>query len=249
MSQIDGLIADAVVAPREHQGSYTERLLHLPFAFLCAPMWDDLTGPPTEEQRADRPFTFGCFNTTVKVNSKTLDLWSQILLRAPGSRLFLKHTMLQDPQVVEAYLKRFAERGIGPERLDLRRSVERSAHLETFSEVDLALDPVPYNGGTTSVDNLAMGVPVLTLQGDRYSARMTSSFLTVVGAESFIATTEEEYVAKAVESATGRGAFQDLRQPIGEAFWRSPLADRSAFSRAFFELVESAWNERGQAAA
>ncbi|QYK58299.1 MAG: tetratricopeptide repeat protein [Fimbriimonadaceae bacterium] len=249
LSQIDGLIGDAVVTPREHQGWYTERLLHLPFAFLCAPMWEDLTGPPSEGSRPERPFTFGCFNTTVKVNFKTIDLWSQILQRTPGSRLFLKHTMLQDPQVVEAYLKRFAERGIRPERLDLRKSVERSAHLDTFGEVDLALDPVPYNGGTTSIDNLAMGVPVLTLQGDRYSARMTSSFLNVVGASDFVAATEEEYVSKAVGFASDLSAFTEIKTPVGDAFWQSPLANRAAFSEAFFSLIESAWSERGQAAA
>jgi predicted O-linked N-acetylglucosamine transferase (SPINDLY family) len=249
LSQIDGLVGDQVVTPLEHQPWYTERLLHLPGAFLCAPLWEDLDGPPDHEPRPDRPFTFGCFNTTVKVNAKTIDLWSRILQEAPGSRLFLKHSMFQDQAVVETYQRRFAERGIGPERLDLRKSVERDAHLRTFAEVDLALDPVPYNGGTTSIDNLAMGVPVLTLQGDRYSARMTSSFLTAARLTEFIAVTEEEYVEKAVWAATSPEAFFERKWTVAPSFWSSALADRASFASAFFGLVEAQWQDTGVAAA
>lgn len=119
--------------------------------------------------------TFGCFNNPAKMNDRVVALWARVLQAVPHSRLLLKATQFKEPLVRQRIGERFAACGIAPERLMLEGSAPRVDYLAAYQRMDIALDPFPYTGGTTSVEGLWMGVPVLTLSGDRFLSRQESA--------------------------------------------------------------------------
>ena len=144
---------------------------------------------------------FASFNNLLKMDDATLGVWARILRECPRSRLLLKSAVLADPVVVQRTLERFALEGIGADRLELRGPSELSLMMQEYLEVDVALDPFPYNGGTTSLQALWMGCPMVSLQGHNFVSRMGASFLTHLGRTEWLAHSVDDYVAKALALA------------------------------------------------
>lgn len=121
-----------------------------------------------------------------------------------------------------------------------------SAHaeyLKTYQRIDIALDPFPYNGGTTTVEALWMGIPVIALRGDRFVSRMCATHLTSVGLADLIAKTEQDYVASAVALATDRERLGSLRSTLRERVLESPLCDAPQFTRDLEAAFRRIWEE------
>jgi protein O-GlcNAc transferase len=203
---IDWMIADAVVAPPEHAHLFTEQVARVSGSVFCWAPVDEYPLPPDPVAVPNRPVVFGSFNNLLKVDDATIDVWARILRECPKAQLLLKSAVLADPVVQQQTQARFVQAGVGAERLILRGPTELSLMMQEYLEVDVALDPFPYNGGTTSLQALWMGCPLVSLQGQNFVSRMGASFLTHLQRTEWLAHDTEGYVAQALALA------QQLRQ-------------------------------------
>ncbi|MCC7063962.1 MAG: tetratricopeptide repeat protein [Planctomycetes bacterium] len=241
VAAIDHLLADAWSLPPSEEGAFTEHIWRMPETRLC------FTPPPLAVAVAALPalatgqVTFGCFNNLTKMNDGVVLLWSRVLAAVPGSRLFLKAPQLGEPTVRRSVLERFGAHGIGAERLILEAAESRAGYLAAYNRVDIALDPVPFPGGTTSAESLWMGVPVLTLAGERFVSRQGVSLLQNVGLPEWIAADGEEYVARAVSHAADLPRLAALREGLRQKLLASPFCDAPRFARHFAAALRGMW--------
>jgi len=238
---MDYVLCDRYVAPANESDHFVEKPWYLPNTRLCftPPQAGIAVGalPALTNGRV----TFGCFNNLIKMNDAVVALWAQVLHAVPGSRLFLKNRQLNDPSLQRATLSHFAARGVTPERLALEGASSRSDYLAAYNRVDIALDPFPFTGGTTSVEGLWMGVPVITKQGDRLVAHQGESILHNVGLADWIAADNDAYVAIAVARATDLSSLATLRAKLRSRLLGSPLCDAPLFARNLEAAFRGMW--------
>ncbi len=198
LSQIDYLISDPMIDPVDHPTPGSETIWRLPGAFS---VFDEPAASlPVNDLPALRNgfITFGSFQTLPKLNDAVLDLWSEALHAVPTAKLLIFRSALSNRAKSELG-RRFEERSIGGDRLIFeQRRPPSGNHMEMYHHIDVHLDSFPWNGHTTTCEALWMGVPTLTLRGDRHSARMSASMLSRLGLESWIAESRAEFVEKAV---------------------------------------------------
>lgn len=238
---IDYLLADPLVLPEALEDAFTERVVRMPKSYLC------FTPPEHDAPVAALPalteggVTFGSFNNFNKLNEVVLDLWARILREVPDSRLLIKTRQLVDPKMQERVAGFFAERGVAADRLRLFGHVSREAHLAMYGQVDIALDPFPYPGITTTVEALWMGVPVLSLAGDSFMGRQGVGLLTHVGLEDWIAADAEDYLRRAVAHAADLRALGRVRSELRARLQASPVFDRKGFAADFEAVLRQIW--------
>jgi predicted O-linked N-acetylglucosamine transferase (SPINDLY family) len=195
--------------------------------------------------------TFGCFNNLNKITEDVVACWARVLQAVPDARLYLKTKSLEVPEARESLLASFARRGIAPERLVIKGRFEsHEEHFRAYHEVDIALDPFPYPGITTTVEGLWMGVPALAMKGDRFISHQGETILHNVGLPEWIAADEDDYVAKAAAFAGDLKALATLRAGLRERLLASPLCDAPRFARnleAAFRGMWQKWCERQKA--
>ncbi len=254
LAAMDYRIVDAITDPPGAEQFCTERLLRLEGCFVCytppanAPQVQ-LT-PALATPDSHHPITFGSFNRLSKVRPQVAALWAGVLARVPGSRLFLKSSLVSE-DVKALYNAIFAAGGITPDRILWSSYVPgMDQHLAAYQQVDIALDSFPYNGTTTTCEATWMGVPVVTLRGDVHRARVGASLLTALGLESQIAASEEDYVEIAAGLAGDRAALAHQHQSLRGTMAASPLCDSTGYARRFETGLRSAWQEwcRGRSA-
>lgn len=244
LQTIDWRITDAIADPDGNETHYTEKLMRLDGGFLCyeppasAP---ETTSPPA---LTSGRLTFGSFNNQLKINRDVIRAWSHILAAVPTARLIIKSHWLDDAGVSARLRDGFASEGIDATRLELRPWItsERD-HLAAYHEIDIALDPFPYNGTTTTCEALSMGVPVVTLIGDRHSGRVGFDILSRIGLERFAARDVHAYVRVAATLANDRATLVDLRRDLRDRMRRSPLCDATRFVREFEAALRAMWRQ------
>ncbi len=246
LAAIDFRITDAIADPPGAADlHHTERLLRLPRPFLCyQPVAAPSTSPaPIAAARGERPLTFGSFNALAKMSPATVEAWARLLAEVPGARLLLKARGLDDPDTAEIWRQRFAAAGADPSRLALLGRVASAAgHLAVYDEVDIALDPFPYNGTTTTMEALSMGVPVVALAGDRHAGRVGAAILRPLGLDELVAADPDAYIAAAAALATDRDRRLALRAELPQRLARSPLCDAAAFASAMEGAYRAEWH-------
>ena len=241
VAAIDYLIADPWVLPESDEIHFTEKIWRLPETRLC------FTPPNVEIDVSPLPaltngcITFGCFNNLTKINDAVVALWARVLESVPGSCLFLKAKQFKEASVRQSILERFAVRGIGAERLILEEPESRAKYLSAYHRVDIALDPFPFPGGTTSVEGLWMGVPVLTLAGERFLSRQGVGILQNAGLPEWIASDADDYLARAVSHAGDLQRLAALRNGLRQRVLASPLFDSPRFARHFEAALRGMW--------
>ena len=232
---IDYFVSDGVHTPTAEARHFRERLVLLPrsrFAYRSLVA----TPPPEAASRARGFVAFGSFNRHAKLTSSVVALWRSVLEAVPDSRLVLRASAYRSPRTVDWIRRQWAADGMPVARIDFHPYIPLAEAIAAYRDVDVALDPFPYNGGVTTCDALSMGVPVLALEGDRMIARQGAALLRAAGHPEWIARGDRDYVALAVEVADQvvRG---DLRAALIDGFPRSSLCDIGAFTRA----LEQAW--------
>lgn len=240
---MDYILADRWVLPSKEEKRFIERPWHLPDSYYCFTppnVWVDVGTLPTLK---NGHITFGCFNNLAKVNDRVIACWARVLESTPGSRLFLKTKALGDVSVAAGYRERFARHGIDTERLHLEGASPRDEYLAAYNAVDIALDPFPFPGGTTSVEGLWMGVPVLTLEGDCFIGHQGETILHSVGLQHWIAADEDEYVAKAMEFSRDHFSLTALRAGLRGRLLASPLCDAPRFARNLENALRGMWQK------
>jgi predicted O-linked N-acetylglucosamine transferase (SPINDLY family) len=241
LQAMDYILCDRYVAPANESDHFVEKPWYLPNTYLClTPPQDEIAVGALPALTKGR-VTFGCFNNLTKMNDAVVALWAQVLHAVPGSRLFLKTNQLNDPSLQRATLSRFADRGIAADRLTLEGASSHADYLATYNRVDIALDPFPFTGGTTSVEGLWMGVPVITKRGDRFIAHQGESILHNVGLPDWIAADNEAYVAIAVARAADLSGLATLRAKLRSRLLASPLCDAPLFARNLEAAFRGMW--------
>lgn len=237
----DGRLTDAIADPPGSESQATEPLLRLP-NFLCYTPVPDAPEPGFPPSGTGAPPTFGCFNTPAKLNDRVFDLWSRLLARQPGTRLLLKGKSLQQASAQDYFRQAFESHGVLGDRIDfLGWLPDGQSHLSAYQRVDVALDPFPYNGTTTTCEALWMGVPVVTLSGDRHSGRVGHSLLCATGLTEWVAHSEDDYLRIALDLLSDPVALANHRQSLRSRLLASPLLDGHAFSRALEGLFHQLW--------
>lgn len=220
---VDVLIGDGVLFPEGAAALYTERLARLPSSFLAFAPPPSM--PPPEAKRKDGPIVFGSLNHLPKLNDGVVALWAEILRAAPQSILLLQCAAFAEPETRAATARRFAARGVGASRLRLEGPQPFGEAMKRYAEIDIALDPFPYNGGTTTAHALHMGVPVVTLAGAYFCGRMGASLLSAAGRREWIAATKEEYVRIAANLALRISGGEPVRENLLGSNRSAPLFD------------------------
>jgi len=226
--------------PGEADELHSEELVRLRGGFLCyAP-------PPDHPPVGDAPaltngrVTFGSFNNVNKVNDTVVAVWARILNSLPRSRLLLKSQQLVDAGARRRLHGLFAEHGIDQARIELMgRLPNRNDHLSTYSRVDVALDPFPYNGTTTTCEALWMGVPVVTLTGRVHRARVGTSLLHYAGLDEFVTPSIDSYIDKALGLARDPEGLTALRHGLRQRVANSFLTD----AQRAVDSLQSAYRE------
>lgn len=243
LDTIDYRLTDAVADPPGDADRYhSERLLRLPEGFLCyepAP-----SAPPVAEKaaNADPSVVFASFNNWSKAGDPTLDLWASVLNSVPDARLLLKARALGDERVRARCIDAFAARGVAGDRLDISGwHADPDAGLAAYGKCDIALDTTPYNGTTTTCEALWMGVPVITLAGDRHAGRVGASLLVQAGLGDLVAADEAAFVDIASRLAGDRARLAELRAGLRDRLENSGLCDGAGFARRFEGALREMW--------
>jgi protein O-GlcNAc transferase len=239
LKTMDFRFTDAVADPApESDGLHTEKLIRFSnVAWTYSPA-HDAPAVQLPQSRNGRPLTFGSFNNASKVNAFTLRLWADVLRASPGSQLMMKSFGLDAEQMAP----RLAGAGIDPARvLVVPATASVAEHLACYHRVDIALDPFPYHGTTTTCEALWMGVPVVTLRGDRHASRVGASLLSAIGHPEWIANEPETYVKIAATLASNPEQLADERQNLRPAMERSLLLSHAAQAASFGRALRACW--------
>ncbi|HOW98129.1 MAG TPA: hypothetical protein P5567_09435 [Kiritimatiellia bacterium] len=242
---IDYRFSDAVTEPPGEADRWShERILRPASGYHCY-------GPPpgAAEPAPEPPFrrngfiTFGAIHHLAKLNGEVLACWKQILEQVPGSQLLLARDVLADPDTRERLTARLKSTGLNPAAVRLHGDNRTIADLAVYREMDIVLDSFPFNGDATTCDALWMGVPVITLCGERLSARRAAGLLHAVGASEWVASDAESYVRKAVALAADPERLASARAGLPDRVRRSPLCDAAAVTREIEATYRAAWRQ------
>lgn len=240
LKTIDWCITDPHMLLGGCEKYFAEKMLPLKDCYWC--YRPSPTAPPVGAlpMRERGHVTFGSLNTLAKVNDQVIRLWSQVLDAVPGSRLAVH---VPGGATSRGVLNHFAAHGIGLDRVDPLPRQDRDAYLDLYNRIDIALDPFPYNGGTTTFDALWMGVPVVTLAGDLPLARAGVTILTSLGLSELIAQSPEQYVRIAADLARNLDRLTDLRSSLCQRVRGSVLMDEVRYVRNLEAAYRHGWRE------
>jgi protein O-GlcNAc transferase len=241
VAAMDYLIADPWTLPKGEEANFTEKIWRLPETRLCfTPPNENVDVTPLCALR-NGYVTFASFNHLSKMNDDVVGLWARVLEAVPRSRLLLKAKQFTEVSVRQRVIERFAAHGIDTGRLIVEGPVSRGAYLAAYQQVDIALDPFPYPGGTTTVEALWMGVPVLTLAGDRFLSRQGVGLLMNVGLPQWVAVSPDDYVARAASHAKDLNGLAELRAGLRKQALESPIFDTRRFAHHFEVALREMW--------
>jgi protein O-GlcNAc transferase len=209
--------------------------------FCCYQPRAGIPEPIDHPPRDDNGFvTFGCFNNFTKVNDQTLKRWAEILACIPDARLLLEIIGIDGEEFRRETEARLAGLGLPLDRVILEPR-KRSNQYVLYNKIDIALDPFPFNGCTTTLDALWMGAPVITLAGEYYTARMGVTVLNNAGLPELIAENETAYVDLAVQLATDISRLRTIRHNLRQRIGSSRTADYAAFARDIEAAYRGMW--------
>jgi predicted O-linked N-acetylglucosamine transferase (SPINDLY family) len=238
---IDYILVDPIVAPPHEKPPFVEKLLCFEGCYLAYQ-------PPAYAPAVNAsPFltngyvTYGCFNAISKLAKPVLETWGEILRQNPTARLALKDRAFDHVYAREKYTDYFGGLGIDTARLILLGQTTPGDTLAAWQQIDIALDPFPYNGGTTTCEALAMGVPVVTLHGNKFVSRVGTTILANAGLPELISNTREEYIFKAVELGRSLDGLAELRKTMRDILGRSTLWDVAGFTRKMEHGYREIW--------
>jgi protein O-GlcNAc transferase len=239
LAAIDYRLTDAWLdPPGETDHFYAEQSIRLPD---CWVVYDPLTETPPRPVEQNGPIHFGSLNNPCKLNRHLLHLWSEVLRAAPGARLLL---LTFDPAQGEQIKSWFVEWDIDPARLEfVARRSRREDYLRLYDRIDICLDPLPYNGITTTCDALWMGVPVVSFVGTTPAGRAGLGMLSTIGAPELVARSPEQFVQIGADLAGDTGRLMEYRRTLRERMRVSPLMDANRFAHNVEAFYRDAWKK------
>lgn len=245
MRSVDYRITDPITEPVGEADEYSsEKLIRMENGFhVYKPYYKFPDVAPCPWVKEGH-ITFGSFNNVRKITPDVIALWARILKRVPNSTLLLKDRNLDYSENRSRILSLFVLNGVSSKRINLIGMLKsNAAHLNAYSKIDIALDPFPYNGTTTTCEALYMGVPVITLLGDRHAARVTSSILTHAGRSEWIAENEDEYVDIAAQLASEPYKMIQYRKEQRSLMDASVLCNVDRFTKEMENVFRNVWKD------
>ncbi|MBL4671109.1 MAG: hypothetical protein JKX81_02525 [Arenicella sp.] len=236
-------ITDRVVDPSElHDQFFSEKLLRLSNGFLC---YKPLENAPDINPSGDQShIRFGSFSNLAKISSLTLDCWSAALLAVPKSTLYVKRQQLTNKNASGFFIQQLVDRGISEDRIIFNHSTAKvEHHLDEYNNIDIALDTTPYNGTTTTLDALWMGVPVISLKGQTHASRVTASILYRLNLSGLATDTVFEFGERAKELSALQETLHELRFGLRKRMKESALMNEKQFGREFGNALRSQWRD------
>jgi len=244
ISEIDYFIGSPHITPKNEEKYYTEKILRLPQISQCftPPNFDvKINNLPALENNF---ITFGCVNKLSKVNDEVINLWSKILLSVENSKLIIKNKNLENKKIFSNMIEKFNERNVKKNRLILLgESNTRKELLEAYNKIDIALDPFPFQGNTSTCESIWMGVPVITLKGDRYLSHFGESINSNLNMNNWIAKNYKEYISIAIKFSSDLNELSKIRMNLRKKALQSPVFDASLFASHFSDMLWSIWND------
>ncbi|MDH3213886.1 MAG: hypothetical protein OEM05_15510, partial [Myxococcales bacterium] len=242
---IQYVVGDDIVVRPEEEAFYTEGVLRLPLSYLtfdvrhAAP---PVTSPPCLDNGY---LTFGSLVAQYKMSRPVLDAWADLLRRVPSARLMLANSALKSRYNQQYVVQQFTDRGIDAERLVLQGPAEHYAYLQYYDQMDVALDAFPYNGGTTTMEAIWQGVPVLTYDGDRWASRTSASLLRRSHLSDFVVRSAKDYVEFAIELAATPetpSRLEEIRSTLRQRLGTSSICNTPGLARSMEQIYRELWN-------
>ena len=229
---IDYVLTDAISLAPSEERYYTEQIYRLPGCFLCYNYEEvppRLPGPCPFER--NRYVTFGCFGSGTKINDMILGWWAEILRRVPDARLYLRGPDLNASDNRQFMVQRLERLGISRERLFLKPGTDRLGIIDSYDDVDISLDTLPWNGGNTIAESLWQGVPVITCKGERFSSAYGASLVSAAGLQELVAYSQQGYIELAVALSRDKDRLRDYRVRLRQMCFEYGLSDVPGFTR------------------
>lgn len=233
---LDAVLLDPWHAPPETDHQFVEPIIRLPQRLCYSPV-------PFAPAVAAAPFlrnghfTFGSFNNSAKYNPAVFDLWASILRAVPRSRLILKWRTFNDEAFRHEVVRLFGDRGVEPDRIELRGPSFHAELLKEYADIDIALDPFPFTGGLTTCEALWMGVPVITWPQTRVVSRQSFAFLNAIGLTELVAKDADDYQRIALALANKPERLLELRTTLRSRMQASALCDVPGFTRSLEDTL------------
>ena len=239
IKEVDYILTDKFTIPWGTEKYYTEKPMYIKsgmnrFTFLTGEQHLPQITPIPYEQ--NEYITFGSFNSISKINTYTLNLWSEVLKAVPNSKLLIYRTQMEEKDIVR-FKKVFDANGIEPERIIFDSRPTPESHMNSYLKCDIALDPMPFSGLTTTLEQAFMGIPTLTMPKDTMASKGTARINKMLGLNEFIAKNEKDYIKKAIKLAHNIEKLRYYRQNLPTIVENSPLCDN------FKEYVKQIENE------
>ncbi|WP_179954297.1 tetratricopeptide repeat protein [Denitrobaculum tricleocarpae] len=241
LKNMDYILTTKNYVPPALKEYFSEEVYYLPRVPTTFRIPDDvpeLSGNPYER---NGHVTFGCFNNCIKVGATAIETWSGILREAPDTKLLLKAHAYRSESVVATSKAAFEAHGVDPERITCEGPSGHKDYLKRYDAIDIALDPFPYNGGTTTLEALYMGIPLLALEGETWVSRNGSAILDAMGMQSLIASSREDYIAKGVDFAKHPEKLGAMRGGLRERFVATGITDPVAQTRDVENAYRDMW--------
>ncbi len=231
----DYIVGDELTVLPHEEVHYSEAVLRVPQSYLTFAVTHD--APPIVDPPCLRHgnVTFGCLAPLYKIGDPVLDAWSTILMAVPSSRLVLGSTSLDSASNRDYLAERFAQRGIEHDRLEMRGRASHFHFVEYYNAIDIALDTFPYNGGTTTMEAIWQGVPVISFAGDRWASRTSASILHETLYSSFVSRDVAGYIRAAIQwgrDARAAERLRELRRTVRSTLTQCPVCDTQRFATA-----------------
>lgn len=241
MESIDYFITDPVTSPKGCGQLFSEIPVWLPHSRFCYSPPDyapEVALPPMMECGT---VTFGSFNRMEKLVDPVVAAWVAVVNGVPGSRLLIKAGNLDNEVVQQNLRERFVAQGLASDRLELRGPSAHHEMLEEYGDIDIALDPFPFNGGMTTLEALWMGVPVVTIAGKAVVSRQTVSVLENIGCPELAYPDVDGYIQGAIALAKDAQRLTALRRELRHRMANSPIRQPEMFARDLETLYRSMW--------
>lgn len=238
LSNMDYLISDRIICSEGNEEFFTENLWQMPNIWNCYSPPNFMTEINKTAPFERRGFvTFGSFNNYLKYNNNLIKTWSSILNGINNSKILLIYNGIDSPEIKQSIINDFRKFGVSDNQIILKGFIERKDLLEIYNDVDIALDPFPYNGGSTSFEASWMGCPLLTKKGKTFLSRCGESININLNMREMIAEDEQDYINKAVQIADNKKILLNLRKKLLLSSRQSNLFNTKLFSENFYQML------------
>lgn len=240
MQAMDYFFADNVLVPQEEMPLYAEQVICLPaavnyFAFESFPPVNTLPA------LSGQGITFGSLNRLAKLTPETFQLWAQVLIHIPNSRIILKAPELDDASIQQQILERFDNAGIPQQRVSLIGKSSWAEHMATFNRIDISLDPFPHGGGVTALEGIMMGVPMVSLKWPTIIGRLSASILSALGLNDWIANDPQQYLSIALQKSSDLAALAVLRKQLRNQMLQSMIGNPVLYAGTVEKTYRQLW--------